>query len=176
MTGLASAAQVCERHNMIAFVWTGPFRIADLLARSIDDAQPMPPHADGVYLVTRRTWKRAPSPACVPLYVGGNTTERARFRKRVGELILAMHGLFDKHSGGRSLHAWCRRERVSPGDLYIAWATGKRWCNRCAEIEIATILAPEWSKRAPILNKVKPGRCARQGIDGPLRVQRPKGC
>jgi len=146
---------------MADFTWTGPYRVRDLLARCMDPKQHMPPDANGVYLITSRAWRLRPTAKAEPLYVGGNTSERARFRIRVGELILAMHGLYEKHSGGRSLHAWCRRERVPPGDLYIAWATRDPWCGRCAEIDLANALAPDWSKRAPLLNKVRPGRCAR---------------
>lgn len=148
---------------MQAFEWSPARRIRELLAGCIDSGQPMPPEANAVYLVTRSSWQNAPTPNAEPLYFGGNTGQSARFRTRIGDLIADMHGFYGAatghHSGGQSLHAWCLTHREPPGDLYLAWATRRPWCGRCAEVELAAILAPDWEHRGSLLNKHRPGRC-----------------
>src|SRR5436190_19746266 len=82
---------------MSDFTWTGPFGVANLSQRSMADAQPMPPGANGLYLVTRRRWERNPT-SRRPLDVGGQQ-DRSCAREGEGELILATHYLSEKHSG-----------------------------------------------------------------------------
>lgn len=141
--------------------WTGPFRVADLLANCLVDDHPWPPESKAVYLVARRPWKGAPGDQCGPLYFGGTTGASERFCTRIGDLIADMHGFYGRrtghHSGGQKLWVWCRNHRVVPGELFLGWATAP--CSRCAEVEVAESLAPEWSKR-DLLNKNRPPGCA----------------
>jgi hypothetical protein len=39
---------------MSTLIWTGPFRIKDLLAACLDDNHPWPPASRGVYVVVGR--------------------------------------------------------------------------------------------------------------------------
>lgn len=151
-----------------AFTWAGPFRVGELLSRCLEDNQPWPPSTDGVYLVSQHPWTASPSTGCAPLYVGGNTgrSGRARFCTRVGDLLADMHGFWDggtgHHSGGQSIYKWCKKSRVRPGDLFIAWATRSPWCSRCAELDIISMFVGTWSARTHVglLNKNRPPACA----------------
>ena len=145
--------------------WTGPFQIRELLERCLDQDQPWPPAAEGVYLVSRKQWTDNPTVVCGPLYVGGTTGKSNRFCTRVGDLVADMHGFWDggtgHHSGGQKLYLWCEEHRINPGDLYIGWATAAEWCDRCAEIVAAKALIEPgvpW-ERSELLNKNRPPRC-----------------
>jgi len=136
--------------------WTGPHTIEELLENSLDPSFPRPPEAKGVYVLSEKPWRGKPrrqqTKACNPLYVGGNTGKSARFRTRIGDLIADVFGFFGNetghHSGGRSLHEWCRREKVNPGRLYIGWAEDCN-CVRCAENELYDLLRPSRNKNRP---------------------------
>jgi len=151
---------------MARFEWTGPFRIRDLLASCLDDAQAWPPASKGVYLVSRRRWTDAPSSECLPLYIGGNTGKSERFCTRIGDLIADMHGFWaggtGHHSGGIKLYNWCAKNKVPPGNLYIGWARRVPWCGRCAEIELLDALCESWQCRQELglLNGSRPPACA----------------
>lgn len=142
------------------FVWVGPFRISELLAKCLDKDQAWPPERDGVYLVSRRQWVIAPTLECEPLYYGGTTGRSDRFVTRIGDLVADMHGLYGQttghHSGGQSLYRWCDEHQVLPGELLLGWATAKDWCGRCAEIRLAT----EFGRASTILNRISPPRCS----------------
>lgn len=150
---------------MSIFTWTGPFRISDLLAACLDDEQPWPPASRGVYVISRAEWQAAPTPACHPLYVGGNTGGSQRFCTRIGDLIADLHGFWDggtgPHSGGQSLHSWCRTNKVHPSQLFICWATSEDaevWCSRCAEAELIRLVTARTEERT-LLNKLRPPFC-----------------
>lgn len=136
--------------------WLGPFSVRDLLALSTDKSNPLPPESGSAYLVSRKIWSGQPTHKCMPLYVGGNTGKSARFRTRLGDLLADAFGFFGggtgHHSGGQSIHRWCRDNRVNPLDLYLAWVARCR-CHRCLEIELVRELSP-------ILNKKAPARCS----------------
>ncbi len=137
--------------------WHGGYRISDLLAGCLDDAQDWPPERLGVYLVSRRAWRGAPTTACEPLYVGSTTGRSARFRTRMGDLLIDMFGFYGDttghSSGGQSLWAWCYAQKVGPGDLFIGWYTAEAMCTRCEE--------NRWFKGlSPLLNKKPPPACS----------------
>lgn len=148
---------------MSALVWSGPFRVRALLDACLDDDHPWPPASRGVYVVSRDEWRDVPSPACRPLYFGGNTGDSQRFCTRIGDLIADLHGFWDggtgHHSGGQSLYRWCHANKVHPGDLVIGWATRTPWCDRCAESELAALLVTSWQGRDGLLNKARPPAC-----------------
>ena len=149
---------------MAKFKWTGPFRIRSLLERCLEDG-PWPPACEGVYLISTKTWKGTPDLRCGPLYFGGNTGGSERFRTRIGDLLADMHHFFcdstGHHSGGQSLYKWCKESEVHPADLFIAWATCKPWCGRCAEIDLAKHFIETWDERQQVglLNKKRPPWC-----------------
>src|SRR2546423_422791 len=113
--------------------WIGPFQLQQLLDCCLDDRHRKPPMEGSAYLVTEKRWRTSPNRASVPLYVGGNTGRSARFRTRLGDLLADAFGFFGggtgHHSGGQSLHEWCRKESVNPLKLYIAWIEGSE-CHR----------------------------------------------
>jgi hypothetical protein len=138
--------------------WVGPYKIRDLLEDVTIGALLIPPPANSAYFVSQFEWHSAPTPACVPLYVGGNTSSSPVFRKRVGDLLADMFGFYSTarlghHSGGQSLHAWCKAEHVKPLDLYIAWIEGTA-CHRCLEGRL-------YRELQPVLNQKTPSKCAR---------------
>jgi hypothetical protein len=141
--------------------WTGPFRIADLLTNCGRDPSVRPPEHSGVYLVSKRSWTQTPKAQCEPLYYGSNTGHSARFRTRIGDLIADMYGFWCEatghHSGGQSLYKWCLESRVSPGDLYLGWATSESWCSRCVELDLSRRFE---GSRPTLLNKIRPPKCA----------------
>ncbi len=151
--------------RMSRFMWTGPFAIRELLNRCLDDAQPWPPPGQAVYLVSRHHWTHEPTPESSPLYFGGNTGHADRFCTRIGDLIADLFGFWDggtgHHSGGQSLYKWCKSEAIAPGDLFLAWATRTPWCGRCAEADLARLVAPDWSQRSRVglLNKNRSPMC-----------------
>src|SRR5215208_5109357 len=104
--------------------WVGPFEVGELLAHSIDDSLPRPPESGSAYVISGRAWSSEPTPDCEPLYVGGNTGRSARFRTRLGDLLADLFGFFGggtgHHSGGITLHRWCRERGVNPMGLYVA--------------------------------------------------------
>lgn len=137
--------------------WVGPFSVRDLLLHSNDSALPVPPEAGSAYLVSKRRWSGAPTAHCKPLYVGGNTGRGARFRTRIGDLIADMFGFFGSetghHSGGQTLHRWCKKNGVNPLKLHLAWVA-RCDCHRCLEVDLVRDLAP-------LLNRKAPARCSR---------------
>lgn len=138
--------------------WVGPFQIRAILEASINAELPKPPATGSAYIVTRRAWQTDPDTESHVLYVGGNTGKPGRFRTRVGDLLADALGFFTKktsrhpgtghHSGGMSLHQWCKDHSVNPLDLYIAWVEGST-CHRCLEIGLYRKLSPELCKKAP---------------------------
>ncbi len=157
--------------------WKGPYRIGKLLDGQADR---LVPASKGVYVVTQRRWKDAPTIRARPLYVGGNTSRTsARFRTRIGDLLADLFGFYSSrteeaklgltrrghHSGGKKLHLWCRKEERDPRDLYIGWATPKRpkaWCGRCEEDAVFLHLGGSVHMGGPLLNKADPSRCSRR--------------
>ena len=136
--------------------WVGPFEIRKMLESYSDAGSiPKPPESGSVYLVTKTGWKLVPSEKCVPLYIGGNTGNSARFRTRIGDLLADAFGFYTSetghHSGGQRIHRWCLDERVNPLDLYIAWINGTE-CHRCLEYRLYRALNP-------FLNRQVPSKC-----------------
>jgi hypothetical protein len=127
------------------------FKFIQVLADSPD----MPPLAESVYLISLKPWKSEPNAAYVPLYVGGNTSTSNRFRTRMGDLIADIFGFFGggsgHHSGGQSLHDYCREHKINPKKLYVGWIE-RCDCRRCAENTIFDQMTPQ-------LNKKRPGYC-----------------
>ena len=105
--------------------WKEPFRISELIDNCLNDTFPKIPEENGVYLISKNSWEKEPQKNCTPLYVGSNTGQSKRFRTRVGDLIADMFGFFGTetghHSGGQTLHYWCRKNRLNPTKLYIGW-------------------------------------------------------
>lgn len=134
--------------------WSGPYTIHDLLTRFVHDSRGRPPEEQGVYLVSRKTWKGIPDDRCVPLYAGSTTGGSPRFRTRIGDLLADIFGFYGEatghHSGGQSLHKWCKRNKVDPGKLYIGWVTTT--CVRCEENDV-------FDRLDPLLNRNRPSRC-----------------
>jgi hypothetical protein len=132
--------------------WIGPFQVRELLTRCLDESFPRPPVSGSAYLVSRHAWAGVPDAACGPLYVGGNTSRSPRFRARVGSLIADLFGFYSEraghHSGGQSLHRWCRANDVQPLDLFIAWVDPGA-CHRCLEIDLERELSPALNRKAP---------------------------
>jgi hypothetical protein len=128
--------------------WVGPFRLRDLLEHCMDDRQPWPPEANGVYVVSERRWRGVPTKRAGILYAGGNTGNSPRFLTRVGDLIADMLGFWWHHSGGQSLYKHCKEKGIHPLDLYLGWVEGIR-CPRCAEAEVYRALAPLRSEKVP---------------------------
>lgn len=128
-----------------------------------------PPPGDAVYLVSRYQWSRSPTAAAEPLYIGGNTGASRRFCTRVGDLVADMFGFSGggtgHHTGGQLLWKWCDANRVHPGDLWLGWATSRRWCGRCAETALyeAFPKAPKAElddmKGRGLRNQKRPPRC-----------------
>ena len=141
--------------------WAGPFQIRRLLRDTHTRSFPRPPEVGSAYLVTRRGWRNSPAADSKPLYVGGITGRSLRFRTRVGDLLADMLGFFGTgrsnghHSGGKSLHRWCRRENVNPMDLHLAWVKRTN-CHRCLEVNLV-------SELKPLLNRKAPARCKIHG-------------
>jgi hypothetical protein len=135
--------------------WMGPYTIDQLLDSISTTSRPRPPEADGVYLISQKAWTGRPSIDCIPLYVGSNTGQSKRFRTRIGDLIADTFGFFGTetghHSGGQTLHRHCKKNALSPKDLYIAWREGCG-CVRCMENRLYDELRPR-------LNRNRPARC-----------------
>jgi hypothetical protein len=132
--------------------WVGPFKLRDLLENCINYKHPWPPEHNGVYVISRRTWVGKPSKDSMPLYVGSTTGQSKRFCTRVGDLIADMLGFYGDytghHSGGESLHEFCRKNRINPLDLFLGWAE-KCSCLRCAETIVFKRLSPKLNKKSP---------------------------
>ena len=134
--------------------WVGPFQVSALLNSCLDKRAPRPPNSGSAYLVTRKAWRSGPTAKCEPLYVGGITGKSQRFRTRIGDLLADAFGFYNEnnrighHSGGRHLHEWCRKHRVNPLNLYVAWIKGTR-CHRCLEIRLHDLLDPTENVNKP---------------------------
>jgi hypothetical protein len=64
-------------------------------------------------------------------------------------LIIRMFGFSAaRHSGGGSLHQYCRENRLNPKNLYIGWLKNCQ-CVRCDENKIYDLLQPPLNKRRP---------------------------
>ena len=135
--------------------WIGPYRIDQLLDDMLSDKFPKPPESESVYLVSLKPWETKPTSECDSLYVGGNTGRSPRFRTRIGDLVADVFGFFSNatghHSGGQSINAFCRENKLNPKGLFIGWLEGCE-CARCAENELFERLDPK-------LNKNRPARC-----------------
>jgi hypothetical protein len=136
--------------------WVSPCQIGEMLKWPLDRK---PPRRDTktAYVITRGKWDVWPNPDSEPLYVGGTTGKNPRFWTRLGDLIADLFGFYtdaktsSHHSGARSIRKWCRDNKVSPLELYIAWVKGKT-CHRCLETEL-------YERLKPILNKSRPPHC-----------------
>ena len=136
--------------------WVGPVTFDRLLDSGVGGLVPWPPEADGVYVVSERTWDLRPDDTSVPLYVGSNTGVSPRFRTRIGDLVADVFGLFvpgytGHHSGGQEIFNHCIRNHLDPKKLYIGWVDDCR-CLRCAENWVYEWMEPE-------LNIKRPSRC-----------------
>lgn len=144
---------------MTDYRWVGPFRIEQLLADAVDEKLPKPPDSGSAYVVTRAAWKVAPTASDWPLYVGSNSGKSSRFRTRIGDLIADTFGFYGggtgHHSGGQSIHKWCKENHFNPLQLHIGWIEDGG-CHRCLEIDLFETLSPT-------LNRVKPSRCPKHG-------------
>jgi hypothetical protein len=145
--------------------WIGPFKIGDMLDNSHNDSLPKPPESNGVYVVSRKPWAcgEEPTKECKPLYVGSNTGKSARFRTRIGDLIADGFGYYGEktghHSGGQSIHVYCKEHNVNLKELYIGWVE-ECVCARCEENNL-------YKKLEPPLNKKKPSKCNDHPTDAP---------
>ena len=135
--------------------WIGAYSIDALLDSFLTPLHPRPPEANGVYVISKNPWNGQPTRDCIPLYVGSNTGKSKRFRTRIGDLIADMFGFFGDdtghHSGGQSLHAYCKENHLNPKKLYIGWVE-KCSCVRCMENRV-------YDQLKPLLNKNRPTRC-----------------
>jgi len=135
--------------------WVGPFSIDDLLNNCLDDSSAKPPESHSVYLVSRKSWVKHPSPADLPLYVGSTTGKTSRFRTRIGDMIIDAFGFFQDDtghsSGGISLHQYCLENGLNPKAFYVGWLANCG-CTRCAEYYF-------WDFLKPMLNKNRPPKC-----------------
>ena len=136
--------------------WIGPFTIDELLDSFLQPSRPRPPESNGVYLISKKNWSGEPTKDCIPLYVGSNTGKSKRFRTRIGDLMADMFGFFSAdtghHSGGQSLHNYCKKEQMNPKKLFIGWVENCS-CVRCLENQI-------YDRLKPCLNKNRPTRCS----------------
>lgn len=128
--------------------WVGPFQLRLLLENCMNPGQPWPPESNGVYVVSMRSWQKAPCKESEVLYVGGNTSTSSLFLTRVGSLIADMLGFWWHHSGGQSLYKHCEENGIHPLDLYLGWVE-RVACGRCAEAEIHRALQPLLCKKLP---------------------------
>lgn len=133
--------------------WIGPIQIDELLDNVIDSSIPMPPESNSVYLITKEKWEENPITA-QPLYVGSITSESKRFKVRIGDLIADMFGFYNDfrnmghHSGGQTLHKYCKAEKINPKRLFIGWVTDIK-CGLCSERELYNKLKPKLNKKVP---------------------------
>jgi hypothetical protein len=141
---------------MKELIWVGPFAIEDLLRHSIDESYSRPPESGSAYMVTLHSWQGRPTIECRPLYIGGNTGRSKRFRTRIGDLLADLFGFFGEetahHSGGQSLHRYCRENNINPLELHIAWVKMAE-CHRCLEVDL-------YSRLKPLLNRRVPPKCS----------------
>jgi hypothetical protein len=132
--------------------WVGPITIDELLDRVAVDWDTAPPEKNGVYVISIKRWNGEPTPACEPLYVGGNTGKSARFRTRMGDLIADLFGFYcdttGHHSGGQSLNCYCADHGINPKNLFVGWARDCA-CGRCGEVELYRRLKPSLNKNHP---------------------------
>jgi hypothetical protein len=132
--------------------WVGPFSARQILERCMDKSIPRCPESGSAYLVSRCAWISEPTLRCQPLYVGGNTGSSSRFYTRIGDLLADLFGFFTDetghHSGGQSLHRWCRENHVDPLRLYLAWVR-RCTCHHCLEIDLVRELSPALNRKAP---------------------------
>jgi len=132
--------------------WHGPYPIAELLDRCLQQGFDLPPDSHGVYVVSKRCWEGTPTLACDPLYVGSTTGNSARFRTRVGDLIADMFGFFTTetahHSGGQSLYRFCQENGIHPNHLFIGWLSDCA-CLRCEEVRLYKELRPKLNRKCP---------------------------
>lgn len=138
--------------------WVGPFTIDRLLDTCLDEGEPKPPRANGVYLVSRRSWTDAPTRDSMPLYVGANSRNPQLFRKRVGDLVADVFGFFSPgipngghHIPVQRLHDYCKDEQLNPKQLYIGWVENCD-CVRCVEGSV-------YEELDPLLNINHPPKC-----------------
>jgi hypothetical protein len=135
--------------------WIGPFQIRQLFESFDDGAIPKPPDTGSAYVVTKTRWRSTPTVESVPLYIGGNTGNSARFRTRVGDLLADAFGFYTSetghHSGGQHIHSWCIKNHINPLDLHIAWIEGTK-CHRCLEDRL-------YRELKPMLNRMVPSKC-----------------
>jgi len=135
--------------------WIGSYTIDELLDSFLKPSHPQPPEDKGVYLISENPWNGKPTRDCIPLYVGSNTGKSKRFRTRIGDLIADMFGFFGTetghHSGGQTLHGYCKRNRLNPKKLYIGWMENCS-CVRCAENQA-------YDQLKPSLNRNRPTQC-----------------
>ena len=133
-----------------AVQWIGPMPLEVVLRRSADPSFGLPPAEPSVYLVTRGSWDQSPGDASDPLYVGGITGRSCRFRDRFGQLVARLCGLFTtgNHSGGESLHRFCREHGIDPLTLQVAWVD-RPACHRCLEGQLYEELHPRLNKKRP---------------------------
>ena len=146
--------------------WTGPFTIREYLDNAISKdkiwEERWPPDRAGVYLVSQDGWHGSPTLDIGPLYVGATTSQSARFRTRIGDLIADLFGFFDDndkghHSGAIKLWYWCNEKRIEPFDLYLAWAHAD--CIRCAELALFHRFPKRKTDGIGLLNMKRPPRC-----------------
>lgn len=132
--------------------WVGPFKIEQMLRQSTDESFSRPPESGSAYLVSRDSWRGSPTIECMPLYIGGTTGRSKRFRTRIGDLLADLFGFFAEetahHSGGQSLHRYCRENNINPLKLHIAWVKMAK-CHRCLEVDLYSNLKPQLNRRVP---------------------------
>lgn len=143
--------------------WNGSFLIGDWLRSLHMTAGVRPPMEVGVYVVSVDKWSGAPTCACRPLYVGGQTSSNSSLRRRMGDWICDSFGFFMDdargnvldgcHAGAQTLFKWCREHQTSLLDLHVGWSVDG--CFRCLENTVYDDLKPSGT----LINKIRPGRC-----------------
>lgn len=138
---------------MKKLIWVGPFTIEQVLRHSTDESFSRPPESGSAYIVSVDSWRRRPTIDSRPLYIGGTTGRSKRFRTRIGDLFADVFGFFGEetghHSGGQSLHRYCRENHIDPLRLYIAWVKLAE-CHRCLEVDLYSKLRPMLNRRVPL--------------------------
>ena len=134
---------------MAGWQWVGPFRIQEYLCHVMRDRELRPPDAPGLYVLTERSWARAPAREANVLYVG----QAQYLRYRIGQFFSELVGFTSddsageeayQHRGGHQLwHRFCLGRETEPTDLYLAWRTEPE-CLDCAQARLAELLPMQW--------------------------------
>jgi len=122
----------------------------------------LPPESNGVYVVTLRPWRGAPTGSAKPRYVGKADAKDPRLRVRIGELLIDLAGyqgsLNWHHQGGHSLCLHCEAHDINPLYLWLAWEIDCP-CPACEENRLYDELGGGEREGGPLVNAKRPERC-----------------